>query len=148
MTSGSPYDGGVYLVHGPATSGGNLITVADGSYGLEHQRILRHEPFIIRRCRWRRHGGRHDPLRQRGRGSVHGQWRGHLVYEASTGHVELGAAARARVRGANDYEYLGNPIGVPDIDGYGYDEMLIGTGSSDVAGLNTGRAAVFLGGSW
>ena len=52
------------------------------------------------------------------------------------------------MRGSNDYERVGTPMGVPDIDGDGYDEMLIGAGSADIAGSNTGRAAIFLGGSW
>ena len=149
VTSGSPYDGGAYLVHGPATSGGNLITVADGSYGSPSTSAFCGTSLsssadvdgdgtadVMISC------VSEDVGRFTANGAVY------LVYEASTGHVELGASARARVRGADDYEYLGNPIGVTDIDGDGYDEMLIGTGSADVAGLNTGRAAVFLGGSW
>jgi hypothetical protein len=72
----------------------------------------------------------------------------YLVYGSPSGAMDLSSAATARFYGTSSGEYFAWPTAVPDVDGDGYDELLIGGRYYNGGVSSQGRAGLFYGGSW
>jgi hypothetical protein len=147
-TGGSTHDGGAYLVHGPATVGGTISSLAGAAIGAPTSASFCGSSVslsgdvdgdgaadVLVGCEW-------QSLATSYGGAVH------LIYEAPTGAVDLASDSFAQFAGTSSFEMLGIGMGVPDVDGDGYDEVLIGSPNFSRSASYQGRVGLFLGDSW
>ena len=147
-TGAGSHVGGAFLVHGPATAGGSIAAVADAALGAPMSgaycgRSVSAEGDVDG-------DGRADILVSCEYASVlaSGGGAAYLLYDAPSGAVDL-ADAGAVLAGDQAYEYLGRVATAPDIDGDGYDEVIVGSVFYDTTSASSaGRVSLFLGGSW
>ena len=70
----------------------------------------------------------------------------YLVRGPVAGNVDL-SVAHARIKGADKEEYLGRGLAwAGDVDGDGYDDLLVGAKGSDAGFQNGGAVYLFSGG--